>query len=183
MTINIEDTTIPEVKILRSIRFQDERGFFSENYQERIYEEIGLPRFVQDNLSESKKGVIRGLHWQTAPFAQGKLVHCITGSIYDVAVDIRKTSPTFGKHIAIELNSLESKSLWIPEGFAHGFQALEENTRVLYKVTNYWNKTSEQSINYADNFLEINWRKIPVIISEKDRYAPDLQSILGNPFE
>ena len=150
MPIKVEETEIPDVKIIRSNRFQDDRGFFSETYKESEYLEIGIPKFVQDNMSESSKGVIRGLHWQASPHGQGKLVSCLVGSILDVAVDIRKNSETYGKHVAIELNAKEQISLWVPEGFAHGFQALEDFTKVFYKVTNYWNKESERSINPLD---------------------------------
>lgn len=171
MPIQVEETSIPDVKIIVGTRFYDQRGFFTETYKESEYEAIGIPRFVQDNLSESSKGVIRGLHWQAAPFGQGKLVSCVAGSILDVAVDIRKESPTFGKHVAVELNETEPKSLWVPEGFAHGFQSLEDETRVHYKVTNYWNKDCEDSLNPLDVDLNIRWRDIKAVISEKDSQA------------
>jgi dTDP-4-dehydrorhamnose 3,5-epimerase len=177
MPIQVEETAIPEVKIIRATRFHDERGFFIETYKEAEYLEIGIPKFVQDNLSESSKGVIRGLHWQTSPFGQGKLVSCLTGSILDVAVDIRKGSKTFGNYIAIELRSDEPLALWVPEGFAHGFQSLEDDTRVHYKVTNYWNKESEQSLAYNDLDVNIQWFDIKPIISEKDLEAPRLKQI------
>ena len=174
MAIKIIDTNIPEVKIIESKRFHDERGFFTETYKESEYLEAGFPKFVQDNLSESSKGVIRGLHWQEAPFAQGKLVSCLSGSILDIAVDVRKSSPNFGKFVSVELNSIAPKSLWVPEGFAHGFQALEDRTRVLYKVTNYWNQVSEKSLNYSDDTVKIAWKEIPSILSIKDQNAPFL---------
>lgn len=177
MTIQVEATEIPEVKIISGPRFWDERGFFSETYKLSEFVEIGLPKFVQDNLSESSKGVIRGLHWQEEPYSQGKLVTCLSGSITDIAVDIRKSSPTFGKFVSIELNSLEPKSIWIPSGFAHGFQALEDRTRVFYKVTNYWNKSSERSLNFADPTLNIDWKIKDFSISEKDKLADNLSSI------
>lgn len=177
MPIQIEDTAIPEVKIIRAMRFYDERGFFTESYKEEEYLEKGIPKFVQDNISESSKGVIRGLHWQASPFGQGKLVSCVSGAILDVAVDIRKASPTFGQHVSVELNAQEQISLWVPEGFAHGFQALENRTRVHYKVTNYWDKSSEQSLNYNDMDLGINWKQIDVVASEKDSDAPFLKDI------
>ena len=178
MPIQVEETAIPEVKIIRATRFRDERGFFTETYKETEYLEIGIPKFVQDNLSESAKGVIRGLHWQTAPFGQGKLVSCLKGAILDVAVDIRKKSPTYGQHVSVELGSNEQISLWVPEGFAHGFQALEEGTRVHYKVTNYWNKESERSLNSLDKTLDINWHPYKVILSEKDLQAPHFQELI-----
>lgn len=179
MAIKIIDTNIPEVKIIESTRFYDERGFFTETYKESEYLEAGLPKFVQDNLSESSKGVIRGLHWQESPFAQGKLVTCVTGKILDVAVDVRKGSNTFGEHVAIELNSKDPISLWVPEGFAHGFQSLEENTRVHYKVTNYWNKDCEKSLYAFDPDLNIQWTNYtPVIVSVKDENAPKLSNFV-----
>ena len=175
MSIDVKDAAIPEIKIISGNRFYDERGFFTETYKESEYEDIGIPRFVQDNVSESKIGVIRGLHWQESPFAQGKLVTCIFGSIFDVAVDIRKGSPTFGQHIEIELNGDESKAIWIPEGFAHGFQALTNQTKVQYKVTNYWKQTSEKSILATDPKLEIKWPIKNYVLSEKDRNAPVIE--------
>jgi dTDP-4-dehydrorhamnose 3,5-epimerase len=169
MPIQIEESTIPEVKIVRTTRFHDERGFFTETYKEVEYLEAGIPGFVQDNLSESSKGVIRGLHWQEAPFAQGKLVSCLRGSILDVAVDIRRDSETYGEHFAIELNDTNQTSLWIPAGFAHGFQSLQDKTLVHYKVTNYWNSDAERSINPLDENIGVKWNDIPTILSKKDR--------------
>jgi dTDP-4-dehydrorhamnose 3,5-epimerase len=177
MTIKVIDTNIPEVKIIQGTRFYDDRGFFSETYKEVEFLECGIPKFVQDNLSESFKGVIRGLHWQESPYGQGKLINCLSGSILDVAVDIRKGSETFGKHVAVELNSEEATSLWVPEGFAHGFQALVDKTRVLYKVTTYWHKESERSLAWNDSELEIKWNEIAPIVSEKDNEAPTLAEI------
>ena len=131
-------TEIKDVVVVRGKRFPDDRGFFSEMYKEKLFVENGIPAFVQDNMSESKKGVIRGLHWQAEPFGQGKLVTCLSGSIIDVAVDVRPDSETYGKHVAVKLESTEPVSLWVPVGFAHGFQSLADNTRVFYKVTNFW---------------------------------------------
>ncbi len=175
MPIKVEETAIPDVKIIRTTRFHDERGFFTETYKEAEYLEAGIPRFVQDNMSESSKGVIRGLHWQASPHGQGKLVTCLTGSILDVAVDVRNDSVTYGQHVAVELNSKESIALWVPEGFAHGFQALEDGTRVHYKVTNYWNKDSERALNYLDPTVNVNWQKLKYLLSEKDLEAPFLE--------
>jgi dTDP-4-dehydrorhamnose 3,5-epimerase len=177
MPIQVEETAIPDVKIIRGTRFHDERGFFTETYKESEYREIGIPKFVQDNLSESSKGVIRGLHWQSAPFGQGKLVSCLSGTILDVAVDIRKESKTFGKHVSVELNANEQISLWVPEGFAHGFQSLKDGTRVHYKVTNYWNKDSENSVNPLDEELAISWPISTYKLSEKDAAAPQFGTV------
>lgn len=177
MAIKIIDTNISEVKIIQGTRFYDERGFFTETYKESEYLEAGFPRFVQDNMSESSRGVIRGLHWQEAPYGQGKLVTCVSGKILDVAVDIRKTSKTFGQHVAIELDSEEANSLWVPEGFAHGFQSIENNSKVHYKVTNYWNKTAERSLNYNDSQVNIAWHDASLVISGKDLEAPNLSEL------
>jgi len=177
MPIQVEETDIPDVRIIRGKRFHDDRGFFAETYKESEYLAIGIPRFVQDNVSESSKGVIRGLHWQEFPFGQGKLVSCMSGSILDVAVDIRKESKSYGRYVAIELNSNEQTSLWVPEGFAHGFQAFENGTKVHYKVTNYWTKDSEKSLNCLDSGLSIPWPIKQFLVSEKDRLAPDLELI------
>lgn len=172
MPIKVEETEIPDVKIIRGNRFLDERGFFSETYKESEFLDIGIPMFVQDNMSESSKGVIRGLHWQATPHGQGKLVSCVTGSILDVAVDVRKESKTYGKYVAIQLHSNESASLWVPEGFAHGFQALEDKTRVHYKVTRYWNRDSERSLRFNDPEVGVVWRDIKPLVSQKDVDSP-----------
>ena len=172
MPIKVEETEIPDVKIIRTNRFLDERGFFSETYKESEFLDIGIPMFVQDNMSESSKGVIRGLHWQATPHGQGMLVSCMTGSILDVAVDVRKESKTYGKYVAIQLSSKESASLWVPEGFAHGFQALEDKTRVHYKVTSYWHKDSERSLRFNDPEVAVVWKDIKQLVSHKDVESP-----------
>lgn len=171
-------TEIPDVLIVKGKRFPDERGFFSELYKEKLFGENGVPHFVQDNMSESRAGVVRGLHWQAEPHGQGKLVTAITGSIIDVAVDVRPNSPYYGKHVAVTLDSREPISLWVPVGFAHGFQALEDGTRVFYKVTNYWNKESERALNPLDPKLGIKWSQKEFILSEKDAEAPNFDSII-----
>ncbi len=172
------DTELSEVKIIKGERFPDDRGFFSELYKEKLFSENGVPNFVQDNMSESRAGVVRGLHWQVEPFGQGKLVTCLTGSIIDVAVDVRPTSPQYGNHVAVKLDSREAISLWVPVGFAHGFQSLEEGTRVFYKVTNYWNKESERALNPIDPALGIPWSKKDFILSDKDAEAPNFDAII-----
>jgi dTDP-4-dehydrorhamnose 3,5-epimerase len=172
MSIEIMLTNIPEIKVIKRKQHFDERGFFTETYNEEEYLDIEIPRFVQDNLSKSSKGVIRGLHWQESPHGQGKLVTCVKGSILDVVVDVRKESSTFGDWVAVELKENDSQSLWVPEGFAHGFQSLEENTLVHYKVTSYWNKESERSLRWNDSKIGIEWRNMPSIVSEKDNAAP-----------
>jgi dTDP-4-dehydrorhamnose 3,5-epimerase len=177
MNFEIEDTAFPEIKIIHGKRFADERGYFSETYKIKDFQLLGLPEFVQDNMSKSSKGVIRGLHWQVQPYGQGKLVQCITGSIFDVVVDVRPESPTFKKYETFHLEDSTFRLLWVPEGFAHGFQATSENTIVSYKVTNYWNKESERAINPIDPDLKISWPIVNQIISEKDSKAENLNSL------
>lgn len=147
----------------------DERGHFFESYQKLKFQEIGINAdFVQDNESKSQKGVLRGLHFQCYPFAQGKLVRVINGSVVDVAVDIRRSSPTYGKWFKVLLSEHNKTMMWIPVGFAHGFVTLEDNTIFQYKCTNYYNKISERSIIWNDPDLNIDWDFGKPIVSEKD---------------
>ena len=149
--------------------YNDSRGFFFESYNQRLFDQNGIKfPFVQDNQSRSRKNVIRGLHFQVMPFEQGKLVSVLKGSVLDVAVDIRKGSSTFGKHISVELNEDNNHILWIPPGFAHGFSVLEDNTVFTYKCTNFYNKACEKGIIFNDSFLNIDWGVKSPIISEKD---------------
>jgi len=149
--------------------FHDERGFFTEHYKKEAYSALGLPEFVQDNHSRSKPGVLRGLHYQTGPHAQGKLVSVIHGRIWDVAVDIRKESPTYGQWEAVELSGENGLQLWIPQGFAHGFCVLgDEDADVFYKVDRPYAPGSEAGIVYHDPSLKITWPVKSPIISEKD---------------
>lgn len=171
-------TTIPDVVLIEPTVYEDERGWFMESFnEERFHAELkklGLPiprRFVQDNHSFSKKGVLRGLHYQHPPHAQGKLVRVVNGSVYDVAVDIRAGSSTYGKCVSKILSSENKLMLWIPEGFAHGFLALEDDVQVLYKVTERYAKVSEGVINWKSPDLEIDWPEGVVIVSEKDAGA------------
>jgi len=170
--MEIEKFNIEGPLLIKGKRFHDERGFFSETYNERGFSELGLPQFVQDNLSRSKKGVFRGLHWQAPPHAQGKLVTCVSGSIVDFVLDIRKSSPTFGQHVAIPISEDALESVWVPEGFAHGFLTLVEDTLVSYKVSNFWNKTSERSLNPLDEIVSLSLTENFLYISDKDRGAP-----------
>lgn len=154
---------------------EDSRGWFFESYNQRKFRQAGiLSRFVQDNQSFSRYGVIRGLHYQLSPFAQAKLVRVIRGSIYDVVVDIRKGSPTYKRSFGIELSAENRKQLYIPAGFAHGFSVLSQEAEVMYKCDHFYNRRSESGILYNDPSLGIDWR-IPVekeIVSEKDRQLP-----------
>ncbi|MHA4738259.1 dTDP-4-dehydrorhamnose 3,5-epimerase [Dyadobacter sp. MSC1_007] len=159
--------------------FEDDRGMFFESYNEEVFERLGLPvNFVQDNQSFSKKGVVRGLHFQNAPFAQGKLVRVISGRVLDVAVDIRPDSPTFGQHEIFELRSDTNNIAYIPEGFAHGFVALED-TIFSYKCTNVYNKGAESGILWNDPDLNIDWGISDPIVSEKDLVLPTFKSLFG----
>jgi dTDP-4-dehydrorhamnose 3,5-epimerase len=153
-------------------KFADERGLFYESYNQKLFAANGIPYdFCQDNYSWSKKGVIRGLHFQYEPNAQGKLVRCMTGKVMDVVVDIRRDSPTFGQHEKFVLDSAIGNMLYVPAGFAHGFVALEE-TIFVYKCTEYWHKSSESGIIYNDPELNINWGVENPIVSAKDLLLP-----------
>ncbi|MFA6184349.1 MAG: dTDP-4-dehydrorhamnose 3,5-epimerase [Parcubacteria group bacterium] len=173
--MNIIKTKIEGVLVIEPKIFGDERGFFVETYNTQRYKEAGIEfDFVQDNLSSSAKGVLRGLHFQKEPFAQGKLVQVIQGKVLDVAVDIRKDSPTFGEYFSIELSGENKKQFWISPGLAHGFLSLEDGTIFSYKCTNFYNPTLEVGIMWDDKDLNIDWQlskngiEIP-IISEKDK--------------
>lgn len=169
------ETPIQGLLIYEPVIFEDNRGYFFEAFNEKIFlrESISKP-FVQDNQSHSVYGVIRGLHYQLDPHAQSKLVRVLSGRILDVAVDIRKGSPTYGKHLSIELSAENKKQLYIPAGFAHGFSVLSETADVLYKCDSFYHKESEGGIRYNDPVLQIDW-KIPrgkELVSEKDKQNP-----------
>lgn len=163
-------TAIKDLFIIQPKVFEDDRGYFYESYNKVAFEKIGInEEFVQDNQSLSQKGVLRGLHFQNPPFAQGKLVRAIKGSILDVAVDLRKKSTTYGQHLDIILNETNKTMLWIPAGFAHGFLTLEDNTIFSYKCTNIFNKASEDSIIWNDTTINIQWGIDNPTLSEKDK--------------
>lgn len=157
--MNVIKTAIPDVLIFEPKVFGDDRGFFFESFNQRVFEEaVGRKvEFVQDNHSKSCKGVLRGLHYQLEPYAQGKLVRCVFGEVFDVAVDIRKSSPTFGKWVGVNLSAENKRQLWIPEGFAHGFLVLSDTAEFVYKTTNYYHPTSDRGIIWNDIHLNINW--------------------------
>lgn len=162
--------------------FEDSRGYFFESYNAKRFAENGIPEnFVQDNQSLSQKGVLRGLHFQAPPFAQGKLVRVIKGAVLDVAVDIRKGSPTFGKYHMVELTEENKKMFWVPPGFAHGFLTLRDQTIFSYKCSNVYNVESEGSVLWNDKDIDIQWPKGDFQLSEKDVKAPTL-SELESPF-
>jgi dTDP-4-dehydrorhamnose 3,5-epimerase len=162
--MNLIQTAIPDVVIIEPRIFADERGWFMESFNERRLhgelEKLGLPvprPFVQDNHSRSRKGVLRGLHYQLPPHAQGKLVRVIQGAVLDVAVDIRQGSKTFGQHVAVDLSAENQRMLWIPEGFAHGFLTLSETAEFLYKTTDYYAPEAERCLLWNDTTLNIDW--------------------------
>jgi dTDP-4-dehydrorhamnose 3,5-epimerase len=168
-------TEIPEVIIFEPTVFGDERGFFLESFNQKIFNDTtGLTcNFVQDNHSKSSKGVLRGLHYQLPPMAQGKLVRVVQGEVFDVAVDIRKSSPTFGKWVGVHLSAENKRQLWIPEGFAHGFLTLSDTAEFLYKTTNYYSPEHEGAIIWSDKDLNIIWPDTgEVRASAKDECAP-----------
>jgi len=156
--------------------FLDERGYFYEKYNHQFLIDKNI-NFVQENISKSKKGTIRGLHWQTKPNSQDKLVTCITGQIYDVAVDLRKSSKTFGQYCSIVLNEFENTSLWIPKGFAHGFQALTDNCIISYSVSGNFSKDGSQTINPLCPTIKIAWPIKNFILSDNDSKALNLSEL------
>ena len=169
---------IPDVVLIEPDVFGDERGFFFESFNQKKFDEAtGLsPTFVQDNHSRSSKGVLRGLHYQLPPKAQGKLVRVTQGEVFDVAVDIRKSSPTFGKWVGEHLSAENKKQLWIPQGFAHAFLTITETAEFLYKTTNYYSPEHERSIRWDDPEIGIDWANdITPILSAKDAEAPALK--------
>lgn len=172
-------TNIEGLLILQPALYADERGWFMESFQEERYQGLlGTDiHFVQDNLSFSKRGVLRGLHYQAPPFAQGKLVSVLHGRVMDVAVDIRFGSPTFGQHVAVELSAENHKQFWIPAGFAHGFIALEDDTVFAYKCTNVYSREHDRGVRWNDSALGIRWGIDNPIVSEKDRVHPLLKDI------
>lgn len=172
--MNVIKTAIQDVLIFEPKVFGDERGFFFESFNHKLFEEaVGYPvTFVQDNHSKSSKGVLRGLHYQLPPHAQGKLVRCVTGEVFDVAVDIRKSSPTFGKWVGVHLSGENKRQLWIPEGFAHGFVTLSDTAEFLYKTTNYYAPLYDRGIIWSDNTIDIDWPCAGSSLSEKDRCQP-----------
>lgn len=160
---------IPEVVLVEQLSFDDERGYFLETYKSSSFIENGIDvKFPQDNLSFSKKGVVRGIHFQRSPYEQGKLVSVIHGRIFDVAVDLRHKSNSFGKYVSVNLSSRNHKALWIPPGFGHGFMALEDSY-VMYKTTNEYRMQYDSGIVWNDPVIGIDWPKMSIIISEKDR--------------
>jgi len=173
--MKVIDTGIKEVKIIEPVLFGDARGYFFESWNREKYKSAGIGcDWVQDNESKSRFGVLRGLHYQAAPYTQAKLVRVIVGSVLDVAVDIRKGSPTFGKHVAVELSAENGYQLFIPRGFAHGFAVLSDTIIFAYKCDNAYMPSHERGIAFDDPELDIDWRVSPGewILSDKDRHNP-----------
>lgn len=182
--MNFIETKIKDLLIIEPKIWKDDRGYFYESYNKDAFDKAGIhANFVQDNQSLSQKGTLRGLHAQSDPFAQGKLVRVIKGRVIDVAVDIRKTSGTYGQHIEIELSEENRLMLWVPPGFLHGFLTLDDNTIFTYKVTNFYDKNSEFGVVWNDSDLKINWgiSSQEVILSEKDKMLPAFKD-LNSPF-
>ena len=171
-TLQVRETELQGVLIVTPVVFRDDRGFFLESFNETAFAEAGLPtRFVQDNHSRSKKGVLRGLHYQLRR-PQGKLVRVVRGKIFDVAVDIRRGSPTFGKWVGVTLDDSEMSALWIPPGFAHGFCALSDDVDVTYKCTDFYSPVDERGILWNDPLLGIDWPVKEPIVNSKDLAYP-----------
>jgi dTDP-4-dehydrorhamnose 3,5-epimerase len=169
-------TSIPDVKIIKPDVFGDDRGYFFESFHVDKFAAFGITDpFLQDNESRSQKNVLRGLHFQLPPFAQGKLIRVIRGAVLDIAVDIRRNSPTFGKWVSMELTGENKWICWIPAGFAHGFVTLEDDTIFTYKCSAMYNKASEGSILWNDPDLNIDWGITDPLLSDKDRVAPLLR--------
>jgi dTDP-4-dehydrorhamnose 3,5-epimerase len=176
--MQVIETAIPDVKVLVPKQFKDHRGFFSEVYSRKALRDAGIDcEFVQDNHSLSvEKGVLRGLHYQLSPMAQDKLIRVVCGAILDVAVDVRRSSPTFGKHVAIEITADNWRQIFVPVGFAHGFVTLEPNTEVLYKVSAPYSPQHERGVRWNDPALGIDWgiRDDQAILSARDKDHPPL---------
>lgn len=177
--MNIISTAIAEVKIIEPKIFGDDRGYFMETYSEKDFNKIGPDvKFIQDNESRSQYGVLRGLHYQLPPYAQSKLVRVIHGRVLDVAVDIRKGSPTFGRHIAIELSGENKRQMFVPRGFAHGFVVLSETALFVYKCDNYYAPEYQRGIRFDDPNFNINWQinSKDFILSQKDIDASNFEN-------
>jgi dTDP-4-dehydrorhamnose 3,5-epimerase len=178
----IEKNHIEGLLVIKPDVFEDERGYFFESYNEERFRQLGIEvRFLQDNESKSGKDVLRGLHFQVPPYEQGKLVRVIKGTVLDVAVDLRKSSPTYGQWVSIGLSEKNKWMYWIPAGFAHGFLTLEENTVLFYKCTQVYHKESERGIFWNDTDLRIKWGIDKPLVSEKDKTAGKFRDFVS-PF-
>ena len=178
--MDIIKTPLEGLLVIKPRIFGDDRGYFFESWSKEAFSKVGLDLdFVQDNQSLSSKGVLRGLHFQNPPYAQGKLVRVIKGVVVDVAVDIRKDSPTYGQHFSVELSEENKNIVWIPPGFAHGFLTMEDNTIFTYKCTGVYNKDSEEALLWNDEDLNINWKIKDPLVSEKDLTAGNFKDFVS----
>jgi len=176
MPFNVKKLEVSDLILIEPKAFEDERGFFMETYHQEDFKRAGIAEvFVQDNHSRSQKGVLRGLHFQKDPMAQGKLVRCVRGAIFDVAVDLRKGSPTSSKWVGVVLSETNRLILWIPKGFAHGYVALEDSTEVLYKTDNPYSPSHERGIIWNDPQLGIKWPVDEPTVSKKDAQYPNFK--------
>ena len=180
MSFTFTPYELPGLLLVEGKAFPDERGWFMESFRAKDFEAAGIPPFVQDNLSRSRKGVLRGLHYQKAPAAIGKLVRCVRGRIWDVAVDIRRSSPTYGKWAAVELSEDGNRLFWIPAGFAHGFYTLSDSADVHYKVTGYWSADVDRGVLWNDPAIGIRWPAADPVLAPKDAKLPPLASADNN---
>jgi len=181
--MKVQKTELSGVLIITPDAFGDTRGYFLESFNEKRYKELGIPNtFVQDNISKSKKGTVRGLHYQIGEYAQGKLCQVLYGKVIDVAVDIRKGSATYGKYTAAELSEDNHSQIWIPAGFAHGFSVLSYEAIFHYKCTQFYSKEHERSLYYADPDISIDWKITLPVVSDKDKSAKLLKDIGNDAF-
>jgi len=180
MNFTVTQLSLPDVLLIEHRVFADDRGAFTETFRAESFRELGLPEFIQDNQSVSAKGVVRGLHYQLDPAAVGKLVRCVGGRIFDVAVDLRHGSPSYGRWVGVELGGDDNRMLYVPEGFAHGFMALEGRTVVAYRQTGYWSAAHERSLKWDDPAIGITWPEGAVRLSPKDEAAPVLSGAEHN---
>lgn len=176
MGYTVTPLDLPGLLLIEGKSFPDARGYFLESYRENELRAAGLPALVQDNLSRSTKGTLRGLHYQKRPAAQGKLVRCLRGKIFDVVVDIRQGSPAYGRHLSIELSDEGNRMLWVPQGFAHGFYTLSDAADVLYKVDDYYSPEHDRGILWSDPALAIRWPSSDANLSPKDARHPYLSA-------
>ena len=178
--MQVSTTPIEGLLVIQPAVFSDARGYFYEPYNKKTFTGNGIADdFVQDNQSCSQKGVLRGLHFQNPPYAQSKLLRVVQGSIWDVAVDIRKSSPTYGKYFGIELSAANKTIFYVPKGFAHGFLTLEDNTVLFYKCSDFYNKTAEESLVWNDPDMAIKWDITNPLLSEKDQNAKKLKDFIS----
>lgn len=181
--MQFEKTSLDKVWLIKPKVFKDDRGQFLESFRREIFKEHGVDyNFVQDNISTSMKGTVRGLHYQKNPYSQSKLVMAVYGEILDVAVDMRKNSPTFGKHFSAVLNDENRHMMLVPSGFAHGFSVLSEKATVAYKCDQYYHKPSERGVRWNDPALQIDWKEENPTLSKKDKKLPLLRDVVPDDF-